>query len=710
MNDQEKKSYIENYKKAKEDGVPFFPDIIFKDTVISLVVFIALVALAYFIGAPVEARANPNDTTYTPRPEWYFLFLFQLLKYFPGNLEVIGAMVLPGLLVVLLLILPFIDKSPKRHFRSRPFATVAALMVVAGIGTLTVLAVLEAPPPVEAAVVDRAAALYAANCANCHGSTIDVPMGTDLHRVIAAGTHEGMPAWGGDLSTDEIDALAGFILSPNGSTIYAQQCETCHKQMVQAVGNPLELQRVLDEGLNYPPHQGLEIPDWAETLSLDQKNALLNFLAAPDGQRLFTVNCSGCHGEGVAFIGTEAELKELISKGGQHLDMPGWKGTLSENDLYALAIYVVDPGSYPAGATLFGQHCAACHGDRVPSAPDLESAQKIISSGGPHITMPVWGNILTTEQLDALTQYTFEVSKGSGTATGGRLFGDNCSPCHGQFGQGGPNPSLPGDFIAPISSSEYLKTRDDATIRNIISQGQPDFGMSPFGSANGGPLSDEEVDAIVAFIRSWEANPPVATPPEIPTPEAPAVAPTQSTQPKFTTKQLYAGICAQCHGLNGEGGSGSAFNTEEFQSRYDDQALFDLISKGVPSTPMLGVGELLDKDQIQGLVALVREAGTGSINLGPSTFSGQVLPIFDAKCSVCHNPNRQLGSWDATSYATIMSSGENAPVIIAGDIENSLLAQLLQGANGKLMPPLGGLSEGEIQAILDWIAAGAENN
>ena len=87
MNEQEKKSYLERYKKAKEKGVPFFPDIIFKDAVVSLVVFLVLVALAYFIGAPVEGRANPNDTSYTPRPEWYFLFLFQLLKYFPGNLE-----------------------------------------------------------------------------------------------------------------------------------------------------------------------------------------------------------------------------------------------------------------------------------------------------------------------------------------------------------------------------------------------------------------------------------------------------------------------------------------------------------------------------------------------------------------------------------------------------------------------------------------------
>ena len=219
MNEKEKKEYREGYKKAKEKGVPFFPDIIFKDAVISLLIFLLLVALAYFLGVPTEARADPNDATYTPRPEWYFLFLFQMLKYFPGKLEAIGVVVIPGLFILLLLALPFIDRSKTRHFLNRPYASLAAVAVVAGIVTLTILSVREAPPPQVAAPVDQAAALYVSNCANCHGTSIVVPSGTDLHQLIAQGKHEGMPAWGADLSTDEIDALAGFITSPNGSAL-----------------------------------------------------------------------------------------------------------------------------------------------------------------------------------------------------------------------------------------------------------------------------------------------------------------------------------------------------------------------------------------------------------------------------------------------------------------------------------------------------------
>ena len=454
MNERDKKDYLDRYKQAKEKGVPFFPDIVFKDAIASLVIFLILAALAYFVGVPMEARADPNDANYTPRPEWYFLFLFQLLKYFPGQLEFIGAMLLPGLFILLLLVLPFIDRNPKRHFLNRPFASVAAVLVVAGVLALTVLSVREAPPPQISSATDRAAQLYTQNCANCHGPAITVSPATDLHQLIADGKHEGMPAWGGDLSTDEIDALAGFITSPRGSALYARECAACHRDLVLASGNPQELDRVLSEGAAYPPHGGLDLPDWKASLSAAELNALLNFLAAPDGQRLFDVNCSGCHGAGVTYTGDEAALRVLISAGGQHLEMPAWQGTLSEEDIDTLAAYVTDPAGRPAGEILFGQHCSACHGGRVPSSPDMVTARKVIRGGGAHVTMPVWGDILTPEQLEALVQFTLSSAEGGGTQEGARLFAENCAVCHGQFGQGGPNPVQSGDLLSPISTTD----------------------------------------------------------------------------------------------------------------------------------------------------------------------------------------------------------------------------------------------------------------
>ncbi|HET7378280.1 MAG TPA: c-type cytochrome, partial [Anaerolineae bacterium] len=336
-----------------------FPDTLFKDAVVSFVIFLILIALAYFVGAPLEARANPGDASYTPRPEWYFLFIFQLLKYFPGNLEVIGVILLPTIAIVLLFLLPFLDRSPRRHFLNRPIVTAAVVISAIGILFLTFQSVQEAPAPAAAASGDATAALYSKNCASCHGPAITVPAGTNLHTLIAAGRHEGMPAWSADLTTDQIDALAGFIVSPGGSELFTQYCGSCHKSAEAVVGDPIKLRDVLEEGPNYPAHANLNVPQWTTVISPEQRVALLNFLVAPDGQRLFAVNCSGCHGSSVSFEGDAAQLRDLISKGGQHLEMPAWQQKLTDDQLNTLANYVLDPVSVPEGKPLFTQYCTA---------------------------------------------------------------------------------------------------------------------------------------------------------------------------------------------------------------------------------------------------------------------------------------------------------------------------------------------------------------
>ena len=277
--------------------------------------------------------------------------------------------------------------------------------------------------------------------------------------------------------------------------------------------------------------------------------------------------------------------------------------------------------------------------------------------------------------------------------------------CHGQFGEGGPNPSRAGDVIAPISSAEYLKTRDDATLRNIISQGQPDFGMSPFGAANGGPLDDEQVDSIVAFIRSWEANPPVELPPEII-----SATPSTPNEASLSGSQIYGSVCSSCHGKSGEGGIGPALNTREFQDRYDDQTMFDIIDTGHEATSMIAWGEILTSDQISQLVHYIRGFNSDGVSTGTGSFSRDVAPLFQAKCQACHNQGTTLGGWDSTSFEAVTTTGNNGPVVIPGDTTKSILAQLVTGSQTPLMPPTGKMSDAEIQIILDWIAAGAPEN
>lgn len=697
MNEQEKREYLEGYHQAKEKGDRFFPDVLFKDAVVSLLVFVILIALAYFVGAPLEARANPSDTAYTPRPEWYFMFLFQLLKYFPGQLEVIGVVVLPTLVIVLLFLLPFLDRSPRRHFLKRPIIGAATTVIMVGVILLTLQALRETPPPAEAAQGDQTAALYTKNCAGCHGPSIDVPTGTNLHAVIAQGKHEGMPAWSADLTSDQIDALAGFIVSPAGSKLFTQNCGDCHEASKLVAGDPLQLKSALDQGPSYPPHKDLKVPVWAEVLSQQERTALLNFLVAPDGQRLFATNCASCHGRSVAFSGEESELRKIISQGGLHLEMPPWREKLTAAQLDTLASYVVDPASVAEGKALFDQYCSACHGQRVPLAESVAKAREIIAGGGAHTTMPVWGDALTPEQLDALVNYTLESAKGTPTEVGQQLFAQNCSPCHGDFGEGGPNPSRPSSVIGPISTAEFLKTRDDFTLRSIIAQGQPNLGMSPFGNAFGGPLDDESLDAIVAYIRTWEKKPPVEQPPEVVT-----------TQVSLTGSDIYSSLCAQCHGAKGEGGIGPALSDPSFQAKNTDQDIFNTISQGHKSTSMIGWGGALSDEQIRQLVDFIRHLPQtpSKTTTGTPLFAADVMPILKAKCSVCHGA---LGGWDASSYEKVMKTGDHAPVVIPGDATGSLLAQKLQGTqtSGMIMPPSGKLPDAEIKVILDWITAGA---
>jgi ubiquinol-cytochrome c reductase cytochrome b subunit len=132
----------------------FFPAQVFRDTVAIFVAFAILFVMAIAARVPLERLADPTDTTYIPRPEWYFLFLFQTLKIFEGPLEVIGAVVLPNVAILLLFLVPFIDRGQLVRVGKRTFATAALALAVIGWTGLTVAAVRSTPAPATAALID----------------------------------------------------------------------------------------------------------------------------------------------------------------------------------------------------------------------------------------------------------------------------------------------------------------------------------------------------------------------------------------------------------------------------------------------------------------------------------------------------------------------------------------------------------------------------
>ena len=99
-------------QNAPDKTEPLFPNQIFKDSIFILIVFLAIVALAVLSPAGLEPQADPTDTSYNPRPEWYFYFVFQLLRIFEGPFEVIGTVVLPTIAGLALMLLPFSGPQP----------------------------------------------------------------------------------------------------------------------------------------------------------------------------------------------------------------------------------------------------------------------------------------------------------------------------------------------------------------------------------------------------------------------------------------------------------------------------------------------------------------------------------------------------------------------------------------------------------------------
>ena len=308
MNEQEKREYDRLYKAAKHQGEPFYPNAIIKDALVALVIFLILVLLSAFFRAELQAPADPTDSSYIPHPEWYFLFLYEMLKFFPGDLVIFGVIVLPGIVFLILFLLPWIDRRPERHPRKRP-AIMALLTfswtIVVGF---TLLALVSVP-------------------------------------------HQ----------TETTPAVAG---------VNRQQADT--------------------------------------------------------GQAAFVETCSGCHGE---------------------------------------------------------------------------------------------------------------------------------------LGEGGPNPSEPGMIIPPISSKAFLTAFTDDTIFNIVSNGLPDRGMAAFSTRNGGPLDDSKIELIISYVRHWEANSPVV---------AAYVPPTPS---QSNGEALFTTVCAPCHGLHGEGGIGPTLATLDFSQRFPIDSL-----------------------------------------------------------------------------------------------------------------------------------------
>ena len=280
----------------------FFPEQAFRDTVAIFIAFVILFVMAVAVRVPLEELADPTDTSYIPRPEWYFLFLFQTLKLFTGPLEMVGAVVLPTLAILALVLVPFIDRGQMRKVTQRTFAAGVVCLAAIGWTGLTVAAVVTTPKPAVAEQIDFSqptdwlqlspvemagiAYFRQENCTSCHTVGGGKPkIGPDLAEITihksaswmiqhfkrpsAMVPGSAMPPIA--LTDAQLNTLAAFLLKLNprnaatlesapefaveGALIYQKsQCGSCHT--VNGVGMKVG-----------PPLNGLKrrrTEDWVE--------------------------------------------------------------------------------------------------------------------------------------------------------------------------------------------------------------------------------------------------------------------------------------------------------------------------------------------------------------------------------------------------------------------------------------------------------------
>jgi ubiquinol-cytochrome c reductase cytochrome b subunit len=303
------------------EAKPFYPYHALKDTIAMAIVFALLITFAYTIPAPLDAIADPTDASYVPRPEWYFLSLFQLLKYFPGPLEPIATVVVPGLIVAGLFALPFLDRRPDRHPLKRPLVTGGFAILGAGLVTLTWLGLQDAPAHADPdnwgpiAIAGRELA-NDERCVRCHtvGGAANELASTRLRRdpdwlvshvqdpeIIAPGLREPPPGGMNTLSGRAVLAYMhkvragskGPDVSPQAATasrVFATRCANCHR--VDGEGDPAaggDLSYIgrehdakwLREWITDPAmiDELAEMPAFGDRLSDEEMDAIVGYLA-----------------------------------------------------------------------------------------------------------------------------------------------------------------------------------------------------------------------------------------------------------------------------------------------------------------------------------------------------------------------------------------------------------------------------------------------
>jgi ubiquinol-cytochrome c reductase cytochrome b subunit len=329
---------------------PFWPDQVFKDGLVATLIIVALVGLSVYFPPPFAGMADPLDATYIPKPEWNFLFFYQALKYFPGPWEVLATVGIPlgGFLVLVLV--PFVDRSPERNPAKRPLAMEAWAIVVVVFVSLTVAGAYSKPEGIETPappVQPTQTAPPAPAAAPAAPLTADAQAGRDLFQTQGCTACHRIGTMGGNIGPD----LSGEGLKGKSTEWLTEQLRDSKSH------NPASI-----------------MPSFA-SLGKEKIANLVEYL-----QSLKAESVAASKGPaGAVMAAAQGHASALTAQPGPH----------GEN---GFAVSII--GSADHGELLFGETCTACHGQRgtgkVPNpgsgdgtVPSLNPVDKDIFNADP---------------------------------------------------------------------------------------------------------------------------------------------------------------------------------------------------------------------------------------------------------------------------------------------------------------------------------------
>ncbi|HYZ81357.1 MAG TPA: c-type cytochrome [Solirubrobacteraceae bacterium] len=241
---ERREAYLREYAYQKRLGKPFFPGALLHDTLVNfffIALIIGLTCLWYFtaghghdlthggsngvLGPLYEDRADPAVESYDPRPEWYYFFLFELLRIFGNpNVLLLGTIIVPTIFMVVLLAIPFIDRTRERRLSHRPVAISFASGMAVLLLALTWYGS-KAPGAAGTSQSPEGVLFASQQCASCHtlkdaGTTGNVGPNLDSAHPnyqtaldFITNGKDGMPSFKGTYSAAKIKCLATYVSS-----------------------------------------------------------------------------------------------------------------------------------------------------------------------------------------------------------------------------------------------------------------------------------------------------------------------------------------------------------------------------------------------------------------------------------------------------------------------------------------------------------------